>query len=192
MRLMPYSVGVCGSVMIGMVFLSMMFSGMFQLQNSVGSASIGRFDSTMILANGLDPFGAGTNSDITPYDYARTRLGLGSESPSINPQGALIGLTKTLVGGEMKEDEVVVVADVFGNGLAEIAEVVEPSRDRRVIPALQKALATDRAFSPFIPASLENRPDSVRVVLKFQSVNVIISEKRRPRKPSNRTQLRSA
>jgi hypothetical protein len=77
-----------------------------------------------------------------------------------------------LVRGGTKNDEMVVVADVFSNGLAQIAEVVEPSRDRRAVGELEKALDSDPAYAPFVPADLENRPESVRVVLKFQSVNV--------------------
>jgi hypothetical protein len=72
----------------------------------------------------------------------------------------------------MKDEEVVVVADVFGNGLARIAEVVEPSSDLRAVSDLQKALESDPAYAAFIPSNLESRPDSVRVVLKFQSVDV--------------------
>jgi hypothetical protein len=94
----------------------------------------------------------------------------------------LIALTKALVRGGMKDDEVVVVADVFGNGLAQIAEVVEPSRDRRAVGELEKALDSDPAFAPFVPANMENRPDSVRVILKFQSVNVSTGSRREKRR----------
>lgn len=72
----------------------------------------------------------------------------------------------------MKDDEVVVVADVFGNGLAQIAEVVEPSRNRQAVDALQKALDSDPAYAPFVSSNLDKRSENVRVVLKFQSVNV--------------------
>jgi hypothetical protein len=81
----------------------------------------------------------------------------------------------------MKDDEVVVVADVFGNGLAQIAEVVEPSRDRRAVAELQKALESDPSYAAFVPSEMENRPESVRVILKFQSVDV--STKISVRKP---------
>jgi len=80
--------------------------------------------------------------------------------------------------GGMKDDEVVVVADVFGNGLAQVSEVVEPSRDTRAIAELEKALQSDPEFAPFVPASLEDRPDSVRVVLRFQVVNVSTGSKK--------------
>ena len=129
-----------------------------------------------MLASNHNPFK--NADDISTVDFVRSRLGFASESPSINPQGALIALTRSLVRGGMKDDEVVVVADVFGNGLAQIAEVVEPSRDRRAVGELEKALDSNRGNTPFVPSSMENRPDSVRVVLKFQSVDVSTALKR--------------
>ena len=84
----------------------------------------------------------------------------------------MVALTSSLVRGEMNDDEVVVVAEVFGNGLAKIDEVVEPSKNRRAVGELEKALKSDPDFAPFVPANLDQRPDSVRVVLKIQNVNV--------------------
>lgn len=112
------------------------------------------------------------SGDILPQDYAIARLAISRESPSVNPQGALIALTKSLVRGEMRDEEVVVVADVFGNGLAQIAQVVEPPDDRRTIEELEKALESDPAYAPFVPASFDKRSDRMRVVLKIQNVNV--------------------
>lgn len=180
MRFMPYSIGVCASLLVSLTFLTMMFSGMLKPVDSPASASSGSRDTPIMLASNRNPFDTNINDNITPAEYAQTRLGFGGESPSINPQGALIALTKSLVRGGMKDDEVVVVADVFGNGLAQIAEVVEPSRDRRAVIELQKALTSDPAYAPFVPTTLENRPESVRVVLKFQSVNVSTNLKQRP------------
>ncbi len=179
MRFMPYSVGVCASLLIALTFLTMMFSGILKPENA--STSISRNNSSILLANNRSPFDVNSSPDISPSEYAKTRLGFGEESPSINPQGALIALTRSLVRGGMKDDEVVVVADVFGNGLAQIAEVIEPSRDRRAVSELQKALETDPSYAPFVPASMENRAESVRVVLRFQSVNVNTSVKRHKR-----------
>jgi hypothetical protein len=152
-----------------------MFSGTLRNGPFTGPANSG--DPTVLLASNKHTF----DDDLSPisqYDYAQERLAFSSESPSINPQGALIALTRSLVRGHMKDDEVVVVADVFGNGLAQIAEVVEPSRDRRAVGELEKALDSDPSYAPFVPASLENRPDNVRVVLKFQSVNVSTRDSR--------------
>ena len=99
-------------------------------------------------------------------------MSVAGESPSINPQGALIELSRSLVRSGMKNGEVVVVADVFSNGLAQIAEVVEPPRNVSAVVDLEKAFDADVANAPFVPAALDSRSDSVRVVLKFQSVEV--------------------
>lgn len=118
-------------------------------------------------------------SDPSQMAYAGPRRDVSAESPSVNPQGALVALTNSLVRGEMSDDEVVVVAEVFGNGLAKIDEVVEPSKNRRAVGELEKALKSDPEFAPFVPARLDDRPDSVKVILKIQSVNV--STRVRPR-----------
>ena len=169
MRLMPLGVGVFASAVIGFAFITMMFSGYLATQGSMGRDLNRTSD---LLAANANPFQKLAPGEISADEYARTRLNFASESPSVNPQGALIALTRSLVRGGMKDDEVVVVADVFGNGLAQIAEVIEPSRDRRAVLELQKALESDPAYAAFVPANLENRPDSVRVILKFQSVDV--------------------
>lgn len=170
MRVMPLATGVLASFIVGLSFLTLMFSGM--LDRSPISPAGAYSNDRVMLASNSKAFKDGDGEQISPSDYARTRLGLASESPSINPQGALIALTRSLVRGGMKDDEVVVVADVFSNGLAQIAEVVEPSRDTKAVGELEKALESDPAFSPFVSSSVESRPSSVRVVLKFQSVDV--------------------
>lgn len=167
MRVMPYSVGAVASVLVCFGFLWMMFSGMLSPGNAPMPQVYG--DPSVLLASNSNPY---RDNDISPFDFAQTRLGFASESPSVNPQGALVSLTRSLVHSGRADDEVVVVADVFSNGLAQIAEVVEPSRDKHAIEELQKALESDPAYAAFVPAKMENRPDSVRVILKFQSVNV--------------------
>ncbi len=176
-RLMPYAVGVLTSLVMGLTLLTMMFSGLRNAKQDTASIQNSyRTDRTMLASNS-NPFRE-TSDDISATDYANTRLDISSESPSINPQGALIALTKSLVRGGMKDDEVVVVADVFGNGLAKISEVIEPSRDSQAVSELQKALSSDPAYAAFVPANLDKRSDNVRVVLRFQSVNVRTGVKR--------------
>lgn len=177
MRVMPYGVGVLASLMIGVTFLTMMFSGM--LAPRIGETTARSSDSSIMLASNRGPYDDTLTADvISPIDFARTRMAYSSESPSVNPQGALIALTKSFVRGKMKDEEVVVVADVFSNGLARVAEVVEPSQNVRAVAELEKALQSDPAFAPFVPSNMDERPESVRVVLKFQSVNVPTSSKR--------------
>ncbi len=168
LSVLPYGVGVCASVTIGLTLLTMMYSGMFKPAIPPIAGGI----SPTMLAQTKYPLSGDTTTDISPADFAQTRLNFASESPSVNPRGALIALTKSFIRGGMKNDEVVVVADVFGDGLAQIAEVIEPSRDRHAVRDLEKALDSDPAYAPFVPANMENRPSTMRVVLKFQSVNV--------------------
>ena len=160
--LMPSMVGAAATVLVGFALLTFILSTPPEPLIAVYSDKPAA-EKTMLLAS---------NYDITPDEYANSRLAVAGESPSINPRGALVALTKSLVRGEMRDDEVVVVADVFGNGLAEISEVVEPSHDRKAVEELQRALQSDPAFAPFVPASVDQRGDTIRVVLKIQNVNV--------------------
>ncbi|MFN0278328.1 MAG: anti-sigma factor family protein, partial [Pyrinomonadaceae bacterium] len=138
MRLMPYGVGVLASVAIGVTFLTALFSGAF---NPPTSPIAMRSDQSMMLASNRNSL-ADYEILISPSEYAQTRLAFANESPSINPQGALIAMTRSLAGSVKKNDEFVVVADVYSNGSAQIAEVVEPSSNSRAVAQLEKALYT--------------------------------------------------
>jgi hypothetical protein len=81
-------------------------------------------------------------------------------------------LTETLVGKDLQDDEVVVVADVFENGSARIAEVVEPSRDKKAVKQLETAFESELAYAPFVPADVDARPETMRVIFKIRSINV--------------------
>jgi hypothetical protein len=170
--LMPYAVGTAATLLFGFLILWALITA--NTGNSKNSAFV-EYDtvetSRILLAKSTS--NAGNNFALDPVDFANERLSISAESPSVNPQGALVALTRSFVRGEMKDDEVVVVADVFGNGLARIAEVVEPSKDRHAVHELEKALKTNPDYAPpFVPANMDNRSDTVRVVLKFQTVNV--------------------
>lgn len=151
--LMPSSLGTFASVVLGVGFIWLL--------------------SLTPVPSRSQPFYSPSDiAEPSQLAYAGPRRDVSSESPSVNPQGALVALTNSLVRGEMSDDEVVVVAEVFGNGLAKIDEVVEPSRNRRAVGELEKALKSDPDFAPFVPAGVDQRPDSVKVVLKIQNVNV--------------------
>ncbi|HEX6123919.1 MAG TPA: zf-HC2 domain-containing protein [Pyrinomonadaceae bacterium] len=160
--LMPFSVSTMATLVLGFTLLSLVLNSGPIPFNAYSPAS----------NSSSTPVFLATNSDLSPDEYAYARLAISGESPSINPRGALVALTKSFVRGEMRDDEVVVVADVFGNGLAQIAEVVEPSHDRRAIEELQRALGSDPSFAPFVPANMDQRSENVRVILKIQNVNV--------------------
>ena len=175
MRFLPLGVGVVATLVIGLSFLNMMFLGA-QSAGEVIASDRGR-DTRIMIA----PGGPADADSISATEYARTRVAVAGESPSINPQGALIALTHSLMNGKMGNDEVVVVANVFSNGLAQITEVVEPSRDGQAIDELEKALVSDPENAPFVPAVLDNRSENVRVVLKFQTVDVNTSSTKNKR-----------
>lgn len=166
---MPSAVGTFASIVFGLFMLW----GILSTARDPGEfiVAVQNPRSTTMLASS-NPMIGPESYDLLPADYAITRLSVARESPSVNPQGALVALTKSLVRGEMRDEEVVVVADVFGNGLARIAEVVEASDNSRTMEELERALESDPVYAPFVPASFDNRSDRMRVVLKIQNVNV--------------------
>lgn len=172
MRVMPYGVGIFASLILGLTLLWSLLLPATQLGSNNDLSQSGSFSQAPVLIANANSRNSSANYELSPIEFAQTRLAVSSESPSVNPQGALVALTKSLMRGNMKDEEVVVVADVFGDGLAQIAEVVEPSRDRHAVYELEKALKTDSTYAPFVPANLDRRSDSVRVVFKIQSVDV--------------------
>ena len=112
------------------------------------------------------------NQPISPESYAALRAPFNTESPSLNPGGALAALTWSPSHSRDRRsgaDEMMVVADVFRNGVASLTDVVQAPRDRRMLDDFQKALRQDAAF---VPASLDGRPDTMHVVFSVQRVNV--------------------
>jgi Putative zinc-finger len=171
-HLIPYSIATAVTLVFGLTLLWSLLSAAHNIgQQNIELARVGSFNkSTILMSNNSSP--VGEDYELTAADYAAARLSVSNDSPSVNPRGALIALTKSFVRGKMKDDEVVVVADVFGNGLAQIAEVIEPSGDRRAVSELESALKNTSDFAPFVPATLDGRSDTVRVVLKIQHVDV--------------------
>ncbi len=185
MRLMPYAVGVLTSLIVGFSVLTIMFTNArTDSETAFSSRPAGRNLNVMLAVDRNSSTGNSPDQTIYPADYARTRTAVSGESPSLNPQGALVAMTGSFVRKNITEDGVVVVAEVFSNGLAQIKEVVDPSRDSKAISDLEKALDAELGNAPFLPASLDNRSDSVRVVLRFQSVDVSTKERTRSRRRS--------
>ncbi len=172
MRVMPYAVGTAASLVIGFTMLWMLLSG-----TVAPSADLVASDRTTPIFLPSVPSSIGDM--ITPSGLAAERLSVSGESPSVNPQGALVALAKSLTRGSMKDSEVVVVADIFSDGLATVEEVVEPLDDARTVFELERALRQNSSDAPFVPAFLDKRADSVRVVLKIQRVDIKTT---RPRK----------
>jgi anti-sigma factor RsiW len=110
---------------------------------------------------------------ISSASYAALRTPFNTESPSLNPAGALATLGWQVDHwrrtNRQGDDDMVIVADVFTNGSASLADVVQAPRDHRVLEEFEKALRTDPAF---VPASLDRRPETMRVVFSVQRVDV--------------------
>jgi hypothetical protein len=62
-----------------------------------------------------------------------------------------------------------IVADVFTNGSASLANVMQAPRDRRMLQDFERALRQDAAF---VPASVDRRAETMRVVFSIQRVDV--------------------
>ncbi len=170
--LIPYTVGTAASLLFGFLILWALLSANTGMNTESEFTTYEAPKTSSVLLTQSTP-NYSNDFEVTPLNFANERLSVSSVSPSVNPQGALVALTKSFVRGEMKDDEVVIVADVFGNGLAQIAEVVEPSKDRRAVQELEKALKTNPDYAPpFVPANMDHRSETVRVVIKFQTVNV--------------------
>jgi hypothetical protein len=172
MRVMPYAVGTVASLVLGFMLLTSLLNHTNTSSQNADFAKYEPFTKSDVLLANANPKMNAEDFQLSAADFAAARLSISNESPSINPQGALVALTKAFVRGKMKDDEVVVVADVFGNGLAQIAEVVEPSRDRHAVRELEQALKNNPDYAPFVPANIDHRSETVRVIFKIQSVNV--------------------
>lgn len=184
-RFMPYAVGTFASLILTFSLLaSLLSSRNAMIESNLGTAETGSGSSQILLAANSNPMI--DELKITPSEYAAMRFGVTSESPSVNPAGALVALTKSIVRGKMRDDEVVVVADVFGNGVARISEVVEAPRNESDLEALENALQKDPNEAAFLPARFDNRSDVVRVILKIQRVDVVEKVNTPKSKPKNR------
>ena len=108
---------------------------------------------------------------ITPGNYASQRTPFNTESPSLNPNGSLATLNLSNVHSQNSQsnDDMVVIADVFSNGTASVADVMHAPRNRRMLDDFQAALRNNAAF---VPSSMDRRPETMRVVFSIQRVEV--------------------
>ena len=109
------------------------------------------------------------NQPVTSEMLAAARSPFNSESPTLNPNGALAELARQLPQSKDNDDDLVVVTDIFANGQASLAGIVQPPRDRKLLNQLETALRRDAAF---VPASFDRRPETMRVVFVLQRVQV--------------------
>jgi hypothetical protein len=168
-RLMPYSVGAVYSVVLFVAVFGGLRQQLKVLRNLAEAQALESgqpYSVTWIDGRG----GYDVTRPLSPDLAAAARAAFGPESPTLNPRGALAALTLAPPReGQPDDDDMIVVADVYGNGSASLAEVVEPPRNRHMIDELQDALRKSPAF---VPASLDRRPQTMRVVFVLQKMNV--------------------
>jgi hypothetical protein len=145
-RIMPYTVGAFASLIL-----------FFNLASALRPH-------VQILRQ-LGPGQLAQSEFSTPGDSSRFT----SESPSLNPSGAIASLVRSPEYMEHANDEMVVVADVYGNGSASVADIVYPPKNACLISELQAALRKSPAF---VPAYVDHRPQTVRVVLSISNMSV--------------------
>ena len=165
-RLMPYSVGSFASV----ILFTLMFAALRPHFVALREAALQNNNGGIIV------LGASPAYDLySTEDFARSRAPYSEQSPTLNPEGALAALSRAYArphphASYYRDDDMVVVTDVFSNGSASLADVVQAPKDRRMLDEFESALRQD---APFVPASYDRRPDTMRVVITLgQKVEV--------------------
>ena len=171
-RLMPYSVGSFASVIMFTLMLAALRPHVVALREAALHNSVMVVQTTEPAYDLYRP--------VTPEDLARRRAPFGEQSPSLNPTGALAALSRAYSqhphAGQFEDsDEMVVVADVFSNGTASLADVVQAPRDRRMLEDFESALRQDPSF---VKASLDKRPDTMRVVFSMGATQKVEADDR--------------
>ena len=164
-RLMPYTVGSFASV----ILFALMFAALRPHFVALREASM---QNNTVLVLSTTSAGFDLTQPVTPEDFAASRAPFAEQSPSLNPGGALAALTRSYArprANYESGDDMVVVADVFSNGAASLADVMQAPRDKQMLDEFERALRQDAAF---VPASMDRRPDTMRVVFAVQKVDV--------------------
>src|SRR5689334_20217063 len=166
-RLMPYTVGSFASV----ILFTLMFAALRPHFIALREAALQ--SSSAYVVHTYEETGYDLNQPVSDKDFAASRAPIGELSPSLNPGGALAALTRAYTrphtGYSDAADDMIVVTDVFSNGVASVADVVKAPRDRRMLDEFESALRQDPAF---VKAALDRRPDTMRVVFAVQKVDV--------------------
>lgn len=183
-RLMPYAIGTAISLFMTISFVISLNSSRDNAEKVLETARVNTNRAVLT----VEPKSLEQNDQlqITNEELAALRTPVSSESPSLNTKGALLAVTKSLSRGQMKDDDVTFVADVFSNGLAQITEVVDAPRSRQSMEELSNALQNDPAYAPFVPAGLDRRSDVIRVVFKIQRVDVFEKEPAKKKSPTKK------
>ena len=160
-RVMPYTVGSFASV----ILFFLMFTALRPHFVALREAALRNSGSNVIMVRAYEPQ-YDLYQPVSQQDFADSRAPFGEQSPSLNPGGALAALTRAYshphASYTADADDMIVVTDVFSNGAASLADVVQPPRDRRMLDEFESALRQNAAF---VPASYDRRPDTMRVVI---------------------------
>jgi hypothetical protein len=164
-RLMPYTVGSFASVI--MFFL--MFTALRPHFVALREAAV---QNSGIMVQTTDPV-YDLYAPKNPEDFAASRAPYAEQSPTLDPKGKLAALTRAYLhphsGYYSDADDMIVVTDVFSDGSASLADVVQPPRDKRMLDEFESALRQNAAF---VRSSLDGRPDTMRIVFSVQKVDV--------------------
>lgn len=172
--LQPVAMRYAFSTLASVIIFTCVFAALRPHMIALHEAALA-FEQIPIASYPDDPFRPAYDitKPISPESYAALRNPFNVESPSLNPGGALATLTSepARLGRDARQgdDDMMVVADVFSNGSASLADVMHAPRDRRMLDEFEKALRTDAAF---VPAALDRRPGTMRVVFSIQRVDV--------------------
>lgn len=164
-RLMPYTVGSFASIVLFFSMFVALSPHFMALQKAARQMET-------VLVFRSSP-GYNLNEPVSSEDFSARRAPFAEQSPSLNPGGALAALTGSYAhphpNVNQDGDDMIVVADVFSNGAASLADVVQAPRNRQMLADFEVAL---RQSAAFVPASLDRRPDTMRVVFTVQKVDV--------------------
>jgi Putative zinc-finger len=153
-RIMPYTIGALTSVLLFMAVTSALRPHVGLLRELARASRGDDDDAQRVIIVSTVPG--------QPTDMQGLML-------SLNPNGALAQLVRTPSSGRADDDDMAIVADVFSNGDASLADVVQTPRNRQMLYEVEAAL---RKTPAFVPASLDQRPQTMRVVLSLSKVNV--------------------
>jgi hypothetical protein len=162
-RVMPYTVGSFASV----ILFFLMFTALRPHFVALREAALRNNGGSVIMVQPYEPQ-YDLFQPVSQQDFAERRAPFGEQSPSLNPTGSLAALSRAYSHPHARyyadgdSDDMIVVTDVFSNGSASLADVVQPPKDKRMLDDFESALRRDAAF---VPASLDRRPDTMRVVI---------------------------
>lgn len=167
-RVMPYTVGTFASLLLFIALFGALRPHLVALHEAE-MASREAATYRVFIPRGSE-YGYDITQPVSPEDWSKSRAPFAVQSPSLNPRGALAALTFAPSHGRSEDaDDMVVVTDVFSDGQASLADVVQAPRDRRMLEDFQDALREGPAF---VPASFDRRPQTMRVVFVVQKVRV--------------------